>query len=1770
MKKLSTLLLIVCAAVTTFGQCPQRLAFDTSACNGISKTIHANVLKSRLCGDSILIVFNSAGTALANDTNVYMHSGPEFRPFTGWQGAYTVGNFNSNNGVGRMTLLAPNTWAIRINARTYYNFSADSCLEGLYMVFRNFDGSKVVNNSGSDIYVWTNNGLANPTSSFANLTLFKTQNNNVSYSWSDGNTDSVRTFTAAGNYSVTATGIGGCTATGTVRIRTASAAVSLGADITRCNSASSLLTATPGYVSYQWIGQNSGSSANTRTAVNPGMYTVKAVDSAGCVSYDTVRVWNTEVNSLNLPDSVSSCTGNPVTVDAAVSIDAQGDSIVIIYDATQGQTGLINVTKVYFHSGPEFRPFQGWQTQYTVGHFGVDDSLGLMTSLGNNRWRIAIDPQSYYGYSPDSSLNGIFMVFRNANGTATGKDNAGQDIFLNTAGTAPFSSFAGITATLKARGPLSYNWSNGSTSSSTTISSSGIYRVTVSDGVCSKTDSVRSIFSSSLNLNLGADTVVCKGRNVKLDAGSGYVHYAWSSAASDTLQTLTVTTAATYSVTATLANGCQATGSRKISNPTKKVDLGIDVLRCSNAPTSLNAGSGFVSYQWLNGNVGTAATYSAVKPGKYWVKATDSIGCSSFDTIIVTTSAVSGLNLTDTLRTCPGNTLNIDASTSIQQNGDSLIIVYDATQGQTGLVGAAKVYMHSGAELHPFGGYQYITGNYGQDDGIGQMTSLGNNRWRIAIVPQQYYGYHPDSTLNGILMVFRNETGTATGKDGAGNDIFIGMTGATPTSSFAGVSASKKASGGVSYLWSNAANTAATSFTTGGVYYVTASQGICSKVDSVRAIFLNGAALNLGTDTTICRGGAARLNAGSGFAHYLWSNGDTTASTLVSLAGTYTVSATTAGGCISTGSRKVSISNSQVNAGADVNRCTAITTTLTASPGFVSYQWMNNLASSSNTFAAVREGAYRVKAIDSAGCASFDTVVVNQSDVLNLNIQDSATVCPGTSFYLNASTQVEQYGDSVIIWYNAAAPTGVSQLSGASKVYFHSGPEFRPFTGWQTAFTVGNFGQDDGIGKMDSLGNNIWRIAFVPQRYYGYSPDSSLNGIFFIFRNAIGTLTGKDNGSADFFLNLSNGQATPSNGLAITAKRKSSGNITYNWSNGATTDTLHLSVPGTYRVTASDVFGCSKTDTIVFKNSAAGVIHLGHDTTICAGQHLNLNAGSGYTSYHWNTTDTTATLSVSSAGSYSVTAMNGACNFTGSIAVAVSGSKVALGGDITRCSAGPVTINAPIGFATYKWFGNSGFSPSYVAVNPGLYWLKATDSTGCASYDSIRIRNSYAALLHLSDTVKGCVGDSIILNSNVTAYSKDDSLVIVYDATQGQSTLQTAAKVYMHSGVQYHPFGGWNNVVGNYGQDDGIGQMRSLGSNKWTITIDPASYYAPHPDSTVVGLWMVFRNEDGTKTGKDASGNDIFLNLNGATPNSAFGGVTASYKPTGSLSFAWSNGSANAITKVTTSGTYSVTVTAGSCVKSDTVVVDVAAAPTVNLGKDTCVKSGSPIVLNAGNGFSSYLWNTGASTSTLNVSVANTYSVVVTNSNGCKGRDTVVVASCGSGTCANLKAGFKVVAVSPNNQVTIMDTSKGTQLSYHWLFGDNTESHDSGNVVHTYAQPGVYTITLVLTSPGCTDTARYTRNVNGIENADQQVWSAYPNPVRNLIYVAGELRSEKAVNIVIADALGQRVLVRNVRFEKGASELLLDVSALTSGVYVLQVEDESGKLFYNNRIQIIH
>jgi hypothetical protein len=135
-----------------------------------------------------------------------------------------------------------------------------------------------------------------------------------------------------------------------------------------------------------------------------------------------------------------------------------------------------------------------------------------------------------------------------------------------------------------------------------------------------------------------------------------------------------------------------------------------------------------------------------------------------------------------------------------QQN--DLRITYDANQGVNNLIGANKVYMYSGAVTSsPSASWEWIIGSTNQDDGIGQMTYIGNNQWTICIDPLPYYssgiaGPIPNGTpILAIDMFFRNENGTAFGYNFSGTYIILDMTTTPPSSNFPGVTAATCAVG---------------------------------------------------------------------------------------------------------------------------------------------------------------------------------------------------------------------------------------------------------------------------------------------------------------------------------------------------------------------------------------------------------------------------------------------------------------------------------------------------------------------------------------------------------------------------------------------------------------------------------------------------------------------------------------------------------------------------------------------------------------------------------------------------------------------------------------------------------------------------------------------------------------------------------------------------------------------------------------------------------------
>ena len=148
-------------------------------------------------------------------------------------------------------------------------------------------------------------------------------------------------------------------------------------------------------------------------------------------------------------------------------------------------------------------------------------------------------------------------------------------------------------------------------------------------------------------------------------------------------------------------------------------------------------------------------------------------------------------------------------------------------------------------------------------------------------------------------------------------------------------------------------------------------------------------------------------------------------------------------------------------------------------------------------------------------------------------------------------------------------------------------------------------------------------------------------------------------------------------------------------------------------------------------------------------------------------------------------------------------------------------------------------------------------------------------------------------------------------------------------------------------------------------------------------------------------------------------------------SYLWSTGATTRTINVSTAGTFTVTVTdANGCTGSSSVTTIINSLPTPSISGILSFCSGSSTTLDAGL-YNSYLWSTGATTRTINVSTAGTFIVTVTNSNGCTGNTSAITTL----LTPTINAGSDVTICQGNS--TTLNASGGS--SYSWTVVDTLQ-----------------------------------------------------------------------------------------------------------------------------------
>ncbi|MDW3647279.1 MAG: alpha-amylase family glycosyl hydrolase [Bacteroidia bacterium] len=110
----------------------------------------------------------------------------------------------------------------------------------------------------------------------------------------------------------------------------------------------------------------------------------------------------------------------------------------------------------------------------------------------------------------------------------------------------------------------------------------------------------------------------------------------------------------------------------------------------------------------------------------------------------------------------------------------------------------------------------------------------------------------------------------------------------------------------------------------------------------------------------------------------------------------------------------------------------------------------------------------------------------------------------------------------------------------------------------------------------------------------------------------------------------------------------------------------------------------------------------------------------------------------------------------------------------------------------------------------------------------------------------------------------DDTITVVYDATQGSAGLLGVNQVYAHAGLitdQSTSPSDWKYVQGNWGTDDPKVKMTFLGNNKHELKYHARTFYGVPANENVQRLSFVFRNVNGSREGKTSTGGDIFYDV---------------------------------------------------------------------------------------------------------------------------------------------------------------------------------------------------------------------------------------------------------------------------------------------------------------------
>jgi len=1034
------------------------------------------------------------------------------------------------------------------------------------------------------------------------------------YNWSNGSTTKTIQNLAVGNYSVTVSDGNGCSATSSTTINAPSNPLNITLTATNTialntNTGSVTATVTGGQSPYQYKWSN-GATSSAISNQNKGAYTLQVTDSRGCTNQKTANINEyvcptisgviTPVNitCFGLNDGTAFTTRSGGTAPYYVKwsngingastqnlaagthsvkiTDSKGCSNILDFEIAEPtpiiiQSTTTNATDTLNNNGSISVVASGGAGNYTY-NWSVTDSIRIIDNtfssidgLINDDYSITITDQNNCSSTKNFKIQPYgcpnLSVQLSKNEVSCFGDNTGS-----------------ITATVTgAVAPISYAWSNGSSSQNLNNIQAGIYSLTVTDNLGCQAYTETEIIQPSKNLtvNLSLQRVnTVNGNDGKavatVSGGVAPYIYNWSNG-NNTASTANLSVGG-YTLIVSDANSCSASKTFSINDvdcSNMQVLFYRENTGCFGAAdasiiASVTNATAPINYNWSNNNATTPFLSNLTSTGSYSLTATDAKGCSVSKNINVSNNP--SLQASD-------NVTNLSAYNS--NNGFINVNV-------TGGTNPYNYYWGNGATSNSIsnlttGTYDFLAedefgcitletntiANYECDyeiaSTIKQTSCRNGNDGSISLTaiggfsPYDYNWADINQNISSRNNLTDN-TYTATITDNKNCEVEIRAIVEEPTASFSinvsrtnetyfnasNGTATAIAIGGVqpiTYKWSTGLGNTSVNNLSAGNYTVKATDANgCNSAPrsfTIGGISCNNISLNVNKTDVDCfeeANGIATAIATGGVSPYniSWLNGDVgTTSNQLGVAN-YATHVVDAVGC----EAKANFSITEPTELIFTSNKTNITY-LNAKNGTASvnvnggtlpytYSWSNG--ATANSISNLAPGQYTVDITDANDCTLTKAFIIENVDCKNINIASVTKkniTCRNTA---DGEVAVQITGGNApfsYLWSNGSTQAQIANLS------------------W------GNYT----LTVTDNKGCKDARTVVLNNPTY-FNVSVSTNNI---------TQGGVNNGSATLSIN---GGVLPYN---------------INWSNGATSSSVNNFAPGTHSYTVEDANGCTRT-----------------------------------------------------------------------------------------------------------------------------------------------------------------------------------------------------------------------------------------------------------------------------------------------------------------------------------------------------------------------------------------------------------------------------------------------------------------------------------------------------------------------------------------------------------------------------------------------------------------